>query len=104
MDRWWLVLDRIGERVVYRTPSWTDAFRVARRRSGGRASLRQGPEFGVTVVGRLGACTVITIVGKARRAGPRAASAPPQVPGGSHGTAPRGRGADGMPAGFAASV
>lgn len=66
MDQWWLVFDRLGEKVVHRTPSWTDAFRVARRRTGGRVSLRQGPEYGVTVIGSLATCTVVTVVGNRR--------------------------------------
>lgn len=74
MARWWLVLDRLGDRVVHQTPSWTEAYRLARRRSGGRISLRRGPEFGVTVIGTLSSCTVVAIIGEGRSSTSRPAS------------------------------
>jgi len=74
MVRWWLVLDRLGDRVVHQTPSWTEAYRLARRRSGGRVSLRKGPEYGVTVIGSLSSCTVVAIVGEERSSTRRPAS------------------------------
>src|SRR5262245_16939421 len=35
IDSWWMVLDRAQERIVCRTTSPLEAFRVARRRTGG---------------------------------------------------------------------
>jgi hypothetical protein len=63
--------------VIHRTPSWTEAFRVARRRTGGRVDIRQRPDFGVTVIGSLGACTVIAVAGKPSAARPHGAGFSP---------------------------
>ena len=57
---WWMVLSQAQDRVVYVTQSCLDAYRVARRRSGGPVHLRH-ERLGVTVAGRHRSLTVIRV-------------------------------------------
>lgn len=65
---WWMVLDRSNERIVYRSTSPLEAFRLARRSAGGSVRLTTAPGFGISVSGRRGTVTVIRVV---RNAEPR---------------------------------
>lgn len=58
---WWMVLDRSNERIVYRSTSPLEAFRLARRSAGGAVRLATAPGYGVTVTGRRGTVTVIRV-------------------------------------------
>ncbi|MFN8519707.1 MAG: hypothetical protein U0667_10050 [Chloroflexota bacterium] len=58
---WWMVLDRSNERIVYRSTSPLEAFRLARRSAGGAVRLATGPGFGISVTGRRGTVTVIRV-------------------------------------------
>jgi hypothetical protein len=60
---WWMVLDRSGERILHRSTSRLEAFRVARRRTGGAVRLTDAEGFGVSVLGRRGTLTVIQVTG-----------------------------------------
>jgi hypothetical protein len=74
-----MVLDRAQERIVCRTTSPLEAFRVARRRTGGSVKLDVGGDhgsaqsFGITVVGRRGSATVIRVANDHRRRSARVA-------------------------------
>lgn len=58
---WWMVLDRSNERIVYRSTSPLEAFRLARRSAGGSVRLATAPGFGISVSGRRGTVTVIRV-------------------------------------------
>lgn len=58
---WWMVLDRANERIVYRSTSPLEAFRLARRSAGGAVRLVPAPGFGISVSGRRGTVTVIRV-------------------------------------------
>ena len=58
---WWMVLDRSNERIVYRSTSALDAFRLARRNAGGPIRLVTAPGYGISVTGRRGTVTVIRV-------------------------------------------
>ena len=58
---WWMVLDRSNERIVYRSTSALEAFRLARRSAGGAVRLATAPGFGISVTGRRGTVTVIRV-------------------------------------------
>jgi len=58
---WWMVLDRSNERIVYRSTSPLEAFRIARRSAGGAVRLATGQGFGISVTGRRGTVTVIRV-------------------------------------------
>ena len=58
---WWMVLDRSNERIVYRSTSALDAFRLARRSAGGPVRLAMAPGYGISVTGRRGTVTVIRV-------------------------------------------
>jgi hypothetical protein len=58
---WWMVLDRSNERIVYRSTSPLEAFRLARRSAGGAVRLATAPGYGVSVTGRRGTVTVIRV-------------------------------------------
>lgn len=60
-DDWWMVLDRSNERIVYRSTSPLEAFRLARRSAGGAVRLATAPGFGISVTGRRGTVTVIRV-------------------------------------------
>lgn len=56
-----MVLDRSNERIVYRSTSPLEAFRLARRSAGGAVRLAPAPGFGISVTGRRGTVTVIRV-------------------------------------------
>jgi hypothetical protein len=56
-----MVLDRSNERIVYRSTSPLEAFRLARRSAGGAVRLATAPGYGITVTGRRGTVTVIRV-------------------------------------------
>jgi len=56
-----MVLDRSNERIVYRSTSPLEAFRLARRSAGGAVRLATAPGFGISVTGRRGTVTVIRV-------------------------------------------
>src|SRR5689334_22401289 len=56
-----MVLDRSNERIVYRSTSALEAFRLARRSAGGAVRLATAPGFGISVTGRRGTVTVIRV-------------------------------------------
>lgn len=58
---WWMVLDRSNERIVYRSASPLEAFRLARRSAGGAVRLATATGFGINVTGRRGTVTVIRV-------------------------------------------
>jgi hypothetical protein len=58
---WWVVLDRSNQRIVYRSTSPLEAFRVARRCTGGAVSLGAAPDFGISVTGRRASVTVVRV-------------------------------------------
>ena len=58
---WWMVLDRSNERIVYRSTSALEAFRLARRSAGGPVRLTTAPGYGISVAGRRGTVTVIRV-------------------------------------------
>ena len=58
---WWMVLDRSNERIVYRSTSPLEAFRLARRSAGGAVRLATAPGYGISVTGRRGTVTVIRV-------------------------------------------
>ena len=58
---WWMVLDRSNERIVYRSTSPLEAFRLARRSAGGTVRLATAPGYGISVTGRRGTVTVIRV-------------------------------------------
>jgi hypothetical protein len=58
---WWMVLDRSSDRIVYRSTSTLEAFRLARRSVGGAVRLAPAPGFGISVTGRRGTVTVIRV-------------------------------------------
>lgn len=58
---WWMVLDRANERIVYRSTSPLEAFRLARRSAGGAVRLAAAPGYGISVTGRRGTVTVIRV-------------------------------------------
>ena len=58
---WWMVLDRSNERIVYRSMSPLEAFRLARRSAGGSVRLATAPGYGISVTGRRGTVTVIRV-------------------------------------------
>lgn len=60
-DHWWMVLDRSNERIVYRSTSPLEAFRLARRSAGGSVRLAAAPGYGISVTGRRGTVTVIRV-------------------------------------------
>jgi hypothetical protein len=60
-DDWWMVLDRSNERIVYRSTSPLEAFRLARRSAGGAVRLAPAPGYGIEVTGRRGTVTVIRV-------------------------------------------
>src|SRR6476659_1748632 len=59
---WWMVLDRSNERIVYRSTSALEAFRLARRSAGGTVRLAPAPGYGINVTGRRGTVTVIRVL------------------------------------------
>jgi hypothetical protein len=61
MNDWWMVLDRSNERIVYRSTSALEAFRLARRSAGGAVRISTAPGFGISVSGRRGTVTVIRV-------------------------------------------
>jgi hypothetical protein len=56
-----MVLDRSNERIVYRSASPLEAFRLARRSAGGAVRLATAPGYGISVTGRRGTVTVIRV-------------------------------------------
>ena len=58
---WWMVLDRSNERIVYRSTSPLEAFRLARRSAGGAVRLATATGYGISVTGRKGTVTVIRV-------------------------------------------
>jgi hypothetical protein len=58
---WWMVLDRSNERIVYRSTSPLEAFRLARRSAGGAVRLATATGYGISVTGRRGTVTVIRV-------------------------------------------
>jgi len=58
---WWMVLDRSNERIVYRSTSPLEAFRLARRSAGGAVRLATATGYGISVIGRRGTVTVIRV-------------------------------------------
>jgi hypothetical protein len=64
---WWMVLDRSNERIVYRSASPLEAFRLARRSAGGAVRLATAPGFGISVTGRRGTVIVIRVPGNPTR-------------------------------------
>ncbi len=60
---WWMVLDRSNERIVYRSTSTLEAFRLARRSAGGAVRLATATGYGISVTGRKGTVTVIRVSG-----------------------------------------
>lgn len=60
-DDWWMVLDRSNERIVYRSTSSLEAFRLARRSAGGAVRLAVAPGYGISVTGRRGTVTVLRV-------------------------------------------
>jgi hypothetical protein len=68
-----MVLDRSNERIVYRSTSPLEAFRLARRSAGGAVRLATAPGYGITVTGRRGTVTVIRVPRNPTTAKPRVA-------------------------------
>jgi hypothetical protein len=58
---WWMVLDRSNERIVHRSTSPLEAFRLARRSAGGHVRLAPATGYGILVSGRRGTVTVIRV-------------------------------------------
>ena len=64
---WWLVLNNTQDRIIFKTPSCLEAFRVAERRAGGSARFERDTLLGFTVVGRLRNLTVVPVVAQSRK-------------------------------------
>jgi hypothetical protein len=58
---WWMVLNLGQDRIVYKSRSCLEAFRVAGRRAGGSARLERDPHFGVAVTGLARTLMVIPV-------------------------------------------
>ena len=75
----WMVLNPDQDRILLKTPSRLEAFRVACRRAGGSARLERDIGFGVTVTGRKRSLTVFPVPTNDRSAPPHVLPAAPDV-------------------------
>ena len=58
----WMVLNPDQDRILLKTPSLLEAFRLARRRAGSSAHLERDTGFGVQVRGRKASLTVFRVL------------------------------------------
>lgn len=58
---WWMVLNLAQDRIVYKSRSCLEAFRVAGRRAGGSVHLERDVHFGVAVTGLARTLMVVPI-------------------------------------------